>query len=203
MVGALEPESLRKGDVLVIVDVQNDFVSGTLPVPDGEEVVVPLNEWIRAFEHEHLVTVATRAWHPANHRSFQEQGGSSPPHCVAGTKGAAFVSRLKLPPGAWLVSKATAPDRDACSAFEGTDLDARLKRLGAKRLFIGGLATDTGVVRTVIDAIGRGYGAVVLEDAIRAMDVQPGDGEKAEAEMSRAGAAFIRLADLVEEKSLD
>lgn len=203
MVGALEPESLRKGDVLVIVDVQNDFVSGSVAVPDGEEVVPPLNEWIRAFEREHLVTVATRAWHPANHRSFHEQGGPSPPHCVAGTKGAAFVPRLKIPTGAWFVSKATAPDREAGSAFEGTDLDARLKRLGAKRLFIGGLATDTGVVRTVIDAMARGYGAIVIEDAIRAMDAQPGDGEKAEAEMSRAGATFIRLADLIEEKSLD
>lgn len=199
MVGAMKPGGLHKGDVLVIVDVQNDFVSGSLAVPDGGEVVEPLNAWIEAFEHEGLVIVATRDWHPPNHCSFQEQGGRWPPHCIARTKGAAFVSGLKLPWGTWLVSKATAPEREAYSGFEGTDLDARLKRLGAKRLFIGGLATDYCVLRTVLDAIPRGYETFVIEDAIRAVDAQPGDGEEAQAAMSRAGAVFVRLWDLVEE----
>ncbi len=203
MVGAMKPGGLRKGDVLVIVDVQNDFVSGSLPVPEGREVVEPLNEWIKAFDHEGLVIVATRDWHPPNHCSFHEQGGPWPPHCVAKTQGAAFVTGLRLPGGTWLVSKATAADRDAYSGFERTDLDARLKRLGAKRLFIGGLATDYCVLRTVLDALARGYEAFVIEDAIRAVDVRPGDGEEAQAAMSRGGAAFIRLWDLVEDTAPD
>ena len=203
MVGAMKPGGLRKGDVLVIVDVQNDFVSGSLPVPEGREVVEPLNEWIKAFVHEGLVIVATRDWHPPNHCSFHEQGGPWPPHCVAQTQGAAFVTGLRLPGGTWLVSKATAADFEAYSGFERTDLDARLKRLGAKRLFIGGLATDYCVLRTVLDALARGYEAFVIEDAIRAVDARPGDGEEAQAAMSRGGAAFIRLWDLVEETAPD
>ena len=203
MVGAMKPGGLRKGDVLVIVDVQNDFVSGSLPVPEGREVIEPLNEWIKAFEHEGLVIVATRDWHPPNHCSFHEQGGPWPPHCVAQTQGAAFVTGLRLPGGTWLVSKATASGFEAYSGFDRTDLDARLKRLGAKRLFIGGLATDYCVLRTVLDALARGYEAFVIEDAIRAVDARPGDGEEAQAAMSRGGAAFIRLWDLVEETAPD
>lgn len=199
MVGATKPGALRKGDVLVIVDVQNDFVTGSLAVPGGGEVVAPLNAWIEVFARERLIVVATRDWHPANHGSFREQGGPWPPHCVAGTTGAAFAPGLRLPKGTWLVSKATRPDREAYSGFEGTDLGARLELLGAKRLFVGGLATDYCVLRTVLDALGHGYETFVLADAVRAVDVQAGDGDEAEAAMSRAGAAFVRLDDLLEE----
>ena len=202
MVGAIRPGALRKGDVLVVVDVQNDFVTGSLAVPGGGEVVAPLNAWIETFEREALPVVATRDWHPANHISFRDQGGPWPPHCVAGTQGAGFAPVLRLPAGTLLVSKATRPDREAYSGFEGTDLGARLRRLGAKRLFVGGLATDYCVLRTVVDARRNGYEAFVLADAIRAVDVHPGDGDEAEAAMSRAGASFVRLADLLEEPRL-
>jgi nicotinamidase/pyrazinamidase len=204
MVGAIRHGALRKGDVLVVVDVQNDFVTGSLAVPGGADVVAPLNAWIEAFERESLPVVATRDWHPANHSSFRDQGGPWPPHCVAGTQGAAFAPglRLRLPTGTLLVSKATRPDRDAYSGFEGTDLNPRLKRLGVKRLFVGGLATDHCVLRTVVDARRNGYETFVLADAIRAVDVHPGDGDEAEAAMSRAGASFIRLDDLLVEPQL-
>ena len=193
------PGALRKGDVLVIVDVQNDFVSGSLAVPGGGDVIAPLNRYIDAFARKGLRIVATRDWHPERHLSFREQGGTWPMHCVASSEGAEFARGLKLPAGAWLVSKATAPDREAYSAFERTDLDRRLKRLGARRLFVGGLATDYCVLRTVLDARMRGYEVFVLADAIRAVDVNAGDGENAEAAMEREGAVFVHAETLLEE----
>ncbi|HEX4943981.1 MAG TPA: isochorismatase family protein [Usitatibacteraceae bacterium] len=190
---------LRNDDVLVIVDVQNDLVSGSLAVPGGAEVIAPLNRYIEAFVRKGLRVVATRAWHPADHRSFRENGGPWPTHCLARSPGAAFAPGLRLPDGSLLVSKATAPDREAGSGFAGTDLDHRLRRLGAKRLFVGGLATDQCVLRTVLDARRLGYGVFVLADAIRAMDLRPGDGDNAEAEMQREGAVFIHFDSLTEE----
>jgi nicotinamidase/pyrazinamidase len=190
---------LRQGDVLVIVDVQNDFVSGSLAVPGAREVIAPLNRYIAEFVRNGLRVVATRDWHPASHLSFHEQGGPWPAHCVAKTSGAAFAPGLHLPEGTWLVSKATSPSREAYSAFEHTDLQQRLKGFGAKRLFVGGLATDYCVLRTVLDAISRGYATFVLADAIRAVDANPGDGEHAEDAMQRDGAVFMRLEDLWEE----
>jgi nicotinamidase/pyrazinamidase len=199
MDGAIRDGALRRGDVLLIVDVQNDFVSGSLAVPGGGEVIAPLNAWIRAFEHLGLPVVATRDWHPGDHCSFVEQGGQWPPHCVGGTEGAAFAKALKLPAGTWLVSKATRPDREAYSGFEGTDLDRRLRQQQAKRLFVGGLATDYCVLRTVLDARSRGYETYVIADAIRAVNVKPGDGEQAQDEIIRAGASFVTLEDFLDE----
>lgn len=194
---------LRKGDILLVVDVQEDFVSGSLAVPGGAEVIPPLNECIAAFHKAGLVVVATRDWHPPDHLSFREQGGPWPAHCVAGTPGAAFAARLKLPEGAWIASKATRAAREAYSGFEGTDLDRRLNRLGKVRLFVGGLATDYCVLRTVLDARTRGYETFVLADAIRAVNVKPGDGDEAEDDMIRAGAHFITTAELLGKSDLD
>jgi len=187
---------LHTGDVLVVVDVQNDFVSGSLAVPGAREVIAPVNRYLGLFHHRNLCIVATRDWHPPNHKSFQEQGGPWPAHCVAKSEGAAFAKGLVVPEGVWLVSKATAPEREAYSAFEGTDLEPRLKRLGAKRLFVGGLATDYCVLRTVLDALARGFEVYVLADAIRAVDVNPGDGNEAEAAMQRDGAIFVHYENL-------
>jgi nicotinamidase/pyrazinamidase len=96
-----------------------------------------------------------------------------------------------------VVSKATRVDRDAYSAFDGTDLDQRLRDVGARRLFVGGLTTDYCILATVRDALTRGFTAVVLADAIRAVNVEPDDGRKAEAEMRRLGiilAAYDQVA---------
>jgi nicotinamidase/pyrazinamidase len=95
-----------------------------------------------------------------------------------------------------VVLKATAPERDAYSAFEGTELADGLRARGVRRLFVGGLATDYCVGETVRDALARGYAVVLLTDAIRAVDVRPGDGAKAEAEMRSAGAVPVRYEEL-------
>jgi len=189
--------TLHPGDALIVVDVQNDFLpGGSLPVPGGDEIVPLLNDYIAAFERAGLPVFATRDWHPAEHCSFRRRGGPWPVHCVAGSTGAAFAPDLRLPPSAVVVSKGTAPERDAYSGFEDTDLDARLGAAGARRVFVGGLATDYCVLDTVKEALARGYATVLLADAVRAVDVEPGDGRRAKLEMVRRGAASIRRKQL-------
>src|SRR5690606_1829889 len=116
-----------RGDALVVVDVQNDFLpGGSLAVPDGAAVVPVLNAWLERFGALGLPVFATRCWHPPDHCSFRAQGGPWPPHCIAGTRGAEFAPDLALPPDAVVISKATRADRDAYSGFDGTDLGQRL-----------------------------------------------------------------------------
>jgi nicotinamidase/pyrazinamidase len=185
--------TLRPGDGLIVVDVQRDFLpDGALAVPAGDEVVPVLNCYIADFVRRGLPVFATRDWHPPNHCSFREQGGPWPRHCVPGTEGARFAPGLVLPPSTVVVSKDTEPDQNTYSAFEGGDLHARLRAAGVRRVFIGGLATDYCVLHTVKGALGRGYGTMLLADAIRAVNVHPDDGRKAEEEMIRLGAVPIR-----------
>ena len=187
----------RPGDALLIVDVQNDFLpGGSLAVSRGDEVVAVLNPYIGAFEAQDLPVYATRDWHPERHCSFHARGGPWPPHCVAGTRGAEFATALQLTPSTVVISKATTPDEDAYSGFQGTDLDRRLRAAGIRRLFIGGLATDYCVLNTVRDTLRLGYEVFLLTDAIRAVDVQPGDGLRAEEEMAKLGARRISLKGL-------
>ena len=180
------------GDALVVVDVQNDFLpGGSLAVPRGDQVIAPLNRWIARFAAAGLPVYATRDWHPVDHCSFAAQGGPWPPHCVAGTPGAEFADALGLPSDATVIGKATRQDADAYSGFAGTDLHERLRHAGVKRLFVGGLATDYCVLNTVRDALDLGYGVVLLTAAVRAVDVRPGDGDRALAEMIAAGAVAV------------
>lgn len=180
---------LREHDALLIVDVQNDFLpGGRLPVPHGDEIIPPLNRVGGLFDTRGLPVFATRDWHPEAHCSFRDQGGPWPPHCIAGTPGAAFAGALRLPPSTIVVSKAVQPDRDAYSGFEQTELHRLLRDAGAERLFVGGLATDYCVLNTVRDALALGYVVIVLTDAMRAVDVHAGDGAGALAEMERLGA---------------
>jgi nicotinamidase/pyrazinamidase len=177
------------GDALVIVDVQADFLSGgALAVRGGERVIAPLNHCIERFVARGLPVLATRDWHPADHCSFVAQGGPWPPHCVAGTPGAAFPAALRLPPAPLIVSKGTAADHEAYSGFAGTGLESQLRAAGVRRLFVGGLATDYCVLNTVLDARALGFDVVVLDDAIAAVDAEPGDGERALERMRAAGA---------------
>ena len=190
--------SLQDGDALIAVDVQNDFLpGGSLAVPQGDAVVPALNRYLAAFAARALPVFATRDWHPAGHCSFRAQGGRWPPHCVAATPGAAFAGALALPPTAVIISKADTPDADSYSGFGGTDLAARLRAARALRLFIGGLATDYCVLNTVKDALAEGFEALLLADAIRAVDVTPGDGARAQLEMLRLGARPVRYEELV------
>ena len=193
----MERWRLQPGDVLLVTDIQNDFLpGGSLAVAGGDEVVPVLNRYIDAFVAQGLPVYATRDWHPQGHCSFHEQGGPWPEHCVAGSPGAAFAATLALPPGTMVISKATSRDREAYSSFQGTDLDDRLRAAGIRRLFIGGLATDYCVLNSVRDARRLGYEVFLLTDAIRAVEVQPGDGLRAEAEMAGLGARRISLGDL-------
>ncbi|HMM54390.1 MAG TPA: nicotinamidase [Candidatus Desulfobacillus sp.] len=189
------PIQPRRADALILVDVQNDFLpGGSLGVPRGDEVVPVLNRAIAEFRRLGLPVVATRDWHTPDHCSFAARGGPWPPHCVAGSAGAHFATRLDLPCEAHIVSKGTQRDKDAYSGFEGTGLDEWLRGAGVSRLFVGGLATDYCVLNTVRDARRLGYDAIVLADAVRAVDVQPGDGERALEEMRRLGARVIEFA---------
>jgi len=177
------------GDALLVVDVQNDFLpGGALGVADGDRVIAPLNRYIHLFLQAGLPLVFTRDWHPPDHCSFQARGGPWPPHCVAGSPGAAFPAGLHIPAGATVVSKGASAEADAYSAFQGTGLGAYLQRLGCRRVFVGGLATDYCVLATVRDALVQGLEAVLLRDAVRPVDVSPGDGQRAEDEMLRLGA---------------
>lgn len=188
---------LLAGDALILVDVQLDFLpGGSLAVPHGDEVVPALNHYIAVFRRLTFPVVATRDWHPPDHCSFQAQGGPWPPHCVAGSDGARFASLLDLPCETRIVSKATARDKDAYSGFEGTDLDDWLKGTGVRRVFVGGLATDYCVLNTVRDALRLGYETYLMQDAVRAVDVAAGDGERAIAEMRSLGAIPIEFGSL-------
>lgn len=185
---------LQPGDALLIVDVQNDFLpGGSLAVPCGDEVVAVLNRYLDVFAVRSLPVYATRDWHPLRHCSFREQGGPWPSHCVANTGGASFPAALQLSPAVVIISKATTEAQDAYSGFQGTDLHRRLHAAGIHRLFIGGLATDYCVLNTVRDALKLGYEVLLLGDAIRAVEVQPGDGQRAEQEMIALGARRINV----------
>jgi nicotinamidase/pyrazinamidase len=177
------------GDALIIVDIQNDFLTGgSLAVPDGDAVIPVINAWILRFRAAGLPIVATRDWHPADHCSFRDQGGPWPPHCVVGTKGAEFFRGLVLPPDALIHSKATRRDKEAYSSFEDADFGSQLRQMGIARLLVGGLAADYCVRATVLDGLKEGFRVVLLVDAIRAVEVQPGDGDRAIGEMCEAGA---------------
>lgn len=179
------------GDALLVVDLQRDFLpGGSLAVPQGDLVLPTVARWLRHFEASGLPVFASRDWHPGDHCSFRAQGGTWPPHCVAGTPGAAFADALRWPAGVSVVSKAATRERDAYSAFDGTDLHARLQVLRVRRLFVCGLATDYCVQASVFDALDLGYAVVVLRDGIAAVDVHAGDGERALAAMASRGAVL-------------
>jgi nicotinamidase/pyrazinamidase len=183
---------LRRGDGLLLVDVQRDFLpGGALAVAGGDGVVEPLNRCLALFASLALPVYATRDWHPPHHMSFVTEGGPWPVHCVAGTPGAAFAPTLRLPPTTVVVSKAQQREREAYSGFSGTDLAQQLRHARVLRLFIGGLATDYCVLRTALDARWLGFEVMVLRDAIAAVDAQAGDGDRAVEQMRHAGASFV------------
>lgn len=191
---AMLRDELQTDDALVVVDAQVDFLpGGALAVPEGDAVVPVLNGVARQFRAHGLPIFATRDWHPPNHCSFVAQGGPWPPHCIADTPGARFAPELRLPAGTCVIDKATRADADAYSGFEGTDLAERLRVAGIRRVFVGGLATDYCVLQTVLDALRGGFSVCVLCDAVRAVDVHPGDGDAALEAMQAAGARLIGL----------
>ncbi|HEY7588906.1 MAG TPA: bifunctional nicotinamidase/pyrazinamidase [Thermoplasmata archaeon] len=182
---------------LVVVDIQNDFCpGGALAVPDGDRVLPRANQAIEMFERRGLPVLATRDWHPRVTKHFKEFGGAWPSHCVQGTKGARFHPTLRLPRNVTILSKGMDPEQDSYSGFQaltsnGRDLESVLHDLGVDEVFLCGLATDYCVRATGLDALRRGIRLRVLEDAIKGVDMRPGDSEAAIKELKHAGAIFI------------
>lgn len=184
----------QRGDALIIVDVQRDFLpGGSLAVAEGDQVVPVFNRYIGRFSSQQLPVFATRCWHTPDHCSFTGRGGPWPRHCIAGTPGARFAPGLDLPEDVFIVSKGASSEADAYSGFEGTNLNELLRSQAVSRVFIGGLATDYCVLNTVLDALANGYKGVLLEDATRAVDVEAGDGRRAIEKMLAAGAQLASL----------
>ncbi len=189
-------DQLHPGDAVVVVDIQKDFCpGGALAVPAGDEVVPVLNRWIEQAERVGATVVLTRDWHPPDHCSFEKQGGPWPAHCVQETAGAEYHQDLRIPRVAIYVDKATEPDRECYSDLVGTSLGKQLHDKNVKRLWVGGLALDYCVRATVLEALSEGFEVHLLVPATRAVEVKPGDGLRAIAEM-RAAGAFIEEAAL-------
>jgi len=187
---ASEYDEMKKGDGLLVVDVQKDFCpGGALAVEGGDQVVPVLNEWIAAAEQKRVALFASRDWHPKRHVSFEDEGGQWPVHCVQDTDGAAFHPDLELPEDAVVVTKGTRFDQDQNSVFDGTGFEDFLKREKIGRLWVGGLAQDVCVLATVLDSREAGFEVFVIRDATK--PVTPEGGKEAIEKMEAAGATLV------------
>lgn len=158
-------------EALIVVDVQNDFCpGGALGVPEGDTIIPKINEMIPLFP----TVVYTQDWHPRNHMSFSEnpafEDESWPPHCVADTPGAQLHKDLIRRDDALYIHKGTEPDREAYSAFSGTELDSLLRERDVTTIYIAGLATDYCVKNSALDARKLGFKVRVVLDACRGID---------------------------------
>lgn len=184
---------------LILVDIQNDFCpGGALAVPEGDEVVEVVNGLILMFP----VVVATQDWHPSNHISFKEQGGIWPPHCIQNTSGAELHPALNQKAIDLYFHKAFNPNQDSYSGFDGIDANSRsledaLKTEHIHTVYITGLATDYCVKETALDALKKGFEVFLVTDAIRAVDVNAGDGEKALQELQQSGIRLINSNEII------
>ena len=186
---------------LIVADVQNDFAdpAGSLAVRDGDRIVPRVNEEIRNATDGGAAVIFTQDWHPESTPHFAKDGGIWPVHCVAGTWGADLYPALEAAADAPRVRKGSNGEdgysgftmRDPVSGQEmPTELDALLRARGVERVLICGLATDYCVRATALDALRLGYATTVLGDAIAAVELKEGDGERAIGEMREAGAVL-------------
>jgi nicotinamidase/pyrazinamidase len=176
-------------EALVVVDFQNDFTpGGALAVHDGDRIAERVNEL--AADPRFELVVATRDWHPRDHGSFEEQGGTWPVHCVQGTEGAELNPALDAEGIDVVLDKGQDPGTDGYSAFDGTPLEALLRERGIDRVTVVGLATDYCVKHTALDARRAGFEVMVDRAAVRGVERRPGDSERALEEMREAGATL-------------
>ena len=186
-------DSQFQESALILVDIQNDFCpGGALAVNEGDLIVPIVNRLIPRFP----LVISTQDWHPADHISFKAQGGPWPPHCVQGTPGAELHPDLTTDTIAHYFRKASSPEKDDYSEFAGKDeqgcsLDEVLRGHGVKRIYVVGLATDYCVLETVLEGLKYGYDVYAVTDAMRAVNVNPDDGEKALYRMASSGANLV------------
>jgi nicotinamidase/pyrazinamidase len=175
---------------LVVVDYQNDFASpdGALSVTGGDAIAGRINELMRSGDHD--LVVATRDWHPADHGSFTEQGGIWPVHCVQDTAGAELHPDLDAAAVDEIVDKGQERTTDGYSGFDGTRLADLLRERGIDQVTVVGLATDYCVKHTALEALKEGFAVTVDTTAVRGVDVEAGDSDRALAEMRAAGAVM-------------
>jgi nicotinamidase/pyrazinamidase len=174
---------------LLIIDFQNDFTpGGALAVSDGDTIAPKINALAASGDYD--LVIATRDWHPADHGSFEPQGGIWPVHCVAGTQGAQLHPDLDRTRIDIVVDKGQAVDTNGYSGFEGTDLEEILRERGITQVTVVGLATDYCVKNTALDALKAGFQVTVDSTAARGVDVQPGDSEAALEEVRAAGGVI-------------
>ena len=178
-------------DALILVDIQNDFCpGGSLAVKEGDRVVPLVNELQKRFD----LVVATKDWHPPGHSSFESLW---PPHCVQNTEGAEFVAGLDTSRIAHTFLKGTDPAVDSYSGFfdnehkRSTGLGDYLRAQGVTGVTVCGLATDYCVKNTVLDALREGFRVRAVSEAMRAVNLRPGDDRRALEEMRAAGAEIV------------
>jgi nicotinamidase/pyrazinamidase len=206
-----EQTRLRPGetDVLIVVDVQYDFLpGGALAVPDGDAVIGPINRLAKAFRH----VLLTQDWHPESHASFASSHPGRQPfeltelsygpqvlwpdHCVQGTPGAEISRDLRIPHAQLVIRKGHNREIDSYSGFmeadrrTSTGLAGYLKERGFRRVFCAGLATDFCVAWTALDAKAAGFDTYLIEDASRAIDAN-GSLARAQRDLSAAGVQVI------------
>ena len=181
----------KKRRALIIVDVQNDFCpGGALPVAHGDEVVAPLNRLAEEFLERGDLVIKSRDWHPPQTKHFAAYGGVWPIHCVQQTRGAEFHPDLIDDPRIRVISK-DKMDVDEYSAFDQTGLAALLHEQGVEEVWVGGLATDYCVKHTALDAVRAGFKVKAIREAMRPVELKPGDGERAIQEMKQAGVQVL------------
>jgi nicotinamidase/pyrazinamidase len=182
---------------LIVVDMQNDFAdaAGALSVGGGEAIVSVVNAEIAEAKAQGALVVYTADWHPAHTPHFVTDGGIWPVHCVADTWGAAFHPDLVVD-GPVVHKGVDGEDgysgfttrHPATEATRPTELSAILRDAGIRSIVITGLATDYCVLATALDGLAEGFAVHVIGDAVRAVELEAGDGERAMARMTAAGA---------------
>jgi nicotinamidase/pyrazinamidase len=193
---------MKSGKALLVVDIQNDFCpGGALSIPQGDRVIPVVNKYIRLFTKAKLPVFASRDWHPKVTAHFKKYGGVWPVHCVENTRGAEFHPALKLPGYAFLLYKGMDPGKDSYSAFQaqdasGIELSNLLKILSVGQLYIAGLATDYCVKSSALDALRQGLKVTVLSDAVRGVDLNPGDSRKALEQVMQQGGKTLTFRQL-------